>query len=237
MIYAIGFLFLLIVLLKVAFQTSKYPEKGVWVAILDTLFIPLRFLRIGPFKDGKISLDAIMKSVMIETKLSDFGDLSFVESFKLITESTLQKSLTFSNIGYIMAYAEYTTNLTRRVQLIEYVKKAPEVLDISIKSPVFVFGLGRSGTTLIHRLLSLDPAVRSPKLWELAMPVPGVHWTGSKEPFIEDVAKRAAIVKGKIKMRDFLGESASVTSISSYVPMLIFCLVAKCRRQDAGEVP
>jgi hypothetical protein len=205
MILVFLFLVLVVVLIKIIAQTAKYPEKGVWVAVLDTLFIPLRLLRIGPFKDGKISLDVIMKSVMKETKLSDFGDLSFVESFKVITESALQKSLTFSNIGYIMAFAEYTTNLTRRVQLIDYLKKAPEVLVIPIKSPVFVFGLGRSGTTLIHRLLSLDPAVRSPKLWELMMPVPGVHWTGNKEPFMADRERRAAIVKGKVKMRDFLG--------------------------------
>ncbi len=231
MIFVLLFLFLVAIVMKVIVQTSKYPEKGVWVAVLDTMFIPLRFLKIGPFKDGKISLDAVMKSVMKETKLSDFGDLSFVDSFKVITESALQKSLTFSNIGYIMAFAEYTTNLTRRVQLIDYVKKAPEVLNIPIKSPVFVFGLGRSGTTLIHRLLSLDPAVRSPKLWELMMPVPGVHWTGSKEPFIEDSKRRAAIVKGKIKMRDFLGEAF----LSPSTPFRFMYLY--CRRQDIGEVP
>jgi hypothetical protein len=41
-----------------------------------------------------------------------------------------------------------------------------------VTAPVFVTGLGRSGTTLLHELLSLDPAVRAPRLWELMYSVP-----------------------------------------------------------------
>jgi hypothetical protein len=41
-----------------------------------------------------------------------------------------------------------------------------------IRDPIFVVGLPRTGTTYLHRLLSLDPHARAPKTYELFDPVP-----------------------------------------------------------------
>ena len=41
-----------------------------------------------------------------------------------------------------------------------------------IEAPIFVTGLGRSGTTLLHELLMQDPANRVPLLWETFASVP-----------------------------------------------------------------
>jgi hypothetical protein len=42
-----------------------------------------------------------------------------------------------------------------------------------VRAPVFVLGLPRTGTTFLHRLLSLDPASRCPQTYELFDP--GAH--------------------------------------------------------------
>jgi hypothetical protein len=42
-----------------------------------------------------------------------------------------------------------------------------------VNAPVFVLGLPRTGTTFLHRLLSLDPASRCPLTYELFDP--GAH--------------------------------------------------------------
>jgi hypothetical protein len=41
-----------------------------------------------------------------------------------------------------------------------------------IKAPVIITGLPRSGTTLLHRLLSEDPNTRSPYTFEMEVPIP-----------------------------------------------------------------
>jgi Sulfotransferase family len=54
----------------------------------------------------------------------------------------------------------------------EYLKSRPELLNRPIKRPVFVFGIPRTGTTLLNNLLAADPNRRSPLSWEIDDPVP-----------------------------------------------------------------
>jgi hypothetical protein len=56
--------------------------------------------------------------------------------------------------------------------------------------PVFIISGGRTGSTLLHRLLALDPGLRAPKLWEL------------RHPFAADAeARRAAIASAEALLR------------------------------------
>jgi hypothetical protein len=48
----------------------------------------------------------------------------------------------------------------------------PEVADVEIKQPLFILGLPRCGTSLLHALMESDPAVRAPLQWEVAYPSP-----------------------------------------------------------------
>jgi hypothetical protein len=45
------------------------------------------------------------------------------------------------------------------------------VFDIQIKDPVFIIGNPRTGSTLFHNLISVDPLTRSPMLWEMKHPM------------------------------------------------------------------
>jgi hypothetical protein len=48
----------------------------------------------------------------------------------------------------------------------------PEIAQHEIRSPLFVLGLPRTGTTFLHTLLSADPENRAPLTWEVMEPSP-----------------------------------------------------------------
>jgi hypothetical protein len=62
--------------------------------------------------------------------------------------------------------------LANRLKVTDYLDRRPELLHRPIERPVFVFGIPRTGTTLLSNLLAADPARRSPLTWEIDDPVP-----------------------------------------------------------------
>jgi hypothetical protein len=62
--------------------------------------------------------------------------------------------------------------LANRLKTTDYLKQRPQLLERPIDRPVFVFGIPRTGTTLLSNLLAADPARRSPLTWEIDDPVP-----------------------------------------------------------------
>ena len=178
------------------------------MAALNLCLNPMRILKLPPFHSGgKVDIIAIMGECSKSLGLSDFGDKSFVDDYIAITEYDLYKSLTFHNLGLIMAMKEFRVVVSRRLQLIDYLKKTPAVLQVPVKSPVFVFGLGRSGTTFIHRLLALDPTFRAPLLWEHMNPVPHVTASSSTQAdFDADRQQRQSTMEKHIASLKFLGD-------------------------------
>jgi hypothetical protein len=75
------------------------------------------------------------------------------------------------------AFVQQTRNaivkaLADRLATTAYLEGRPELLNRPIHRPVFVFGIPRTGTTLLSNLLAADPARRSPLAWEIDDPVP-----------------------------------------------------------------
>lgn len=64
------------------------------------------------------------------------------------------------------------TLLARRLKVHDYLSKRPDLLKREIKNPIFVFGMPRTGTTLLSNLFAADPGLRSPLTWEIDDPVP-----------------------------------------------------------------
>lgn len=62
--------------------------------------------------------------------------------------------------------------LTLRLKTTAYLDSHPGLLRRPIERPVFVFGIPRTGTTLLSNLLAADPVRRSPLTWEIDEPVP-----------------------------------------------------------------
>jgi hypothetical protein len=185
-----------------------YPEKSLFYCFLNACMFPLRLLKLGPFKHGKVTLEKAMKYAMKKTKLQDFGSTTFTDSYALMTNAPAHRALKLTNLGHIMYRLELNMSMCRRLKFIQYLKDVPAVKDVKVPTPVFVMGLPRTGTTFLHRLLSLDPQVRAPLLWELLSPVPTYTGAPDAKAFAEDREKRAKFVRKLIADREKMGDHA-----------------------------
>jgi Sulfotransferase family len=63
-------------------------------------------------------------------------------------------------------------DLRRLQEIADDRARHPEIADVQIKQPMFILGLPRCGTSLLHALIGNDPQVRTPLQWEVAYPSP-----------------------------------------------------------------
>lgn len=169
-----------------------------------------------------------MPLVTSETTLTDFGDLAFCSAYQQ-GRDLIPATAKFTNLGELLAIADFRLHLTRRAKVVAYLKHHPQVLQVPIQRPIFVFGLGRSGTSFLHRLLSLDPKVRSPKLWELMRPAPPA---GLLDPLqlAEDRKKRRDNVQAEVIEQVFfwlgVGEMERFHELGTDLPEECFLAMA-----------
>jgi hypothetical protein len=204
------FSFLSFTLLLAVLRKQRYPEKSFFFCLLNVILSPMRMFKLGPYKQGELTLEKAMKYASKRTKLHDFGDLSFSHSYNAIINTETHRQLKLTNIGYLVYQIELNQTMVRRLKFIQYLKDCPQVLQIPIRSPVFVLGLPRTGTTFLHQLLSLDPSVRAPKLWELLASVPKIRgdYKSNPEGFQKDCNWRAKAIRKLIDQRNMMGDNS-----------------------------
>src|SRR5690606_32894654 len=87
---------------------------------------------------------------------------------------------------------ELVVSLLENLLLLERERAAtPAIESARIAAPVFVVGLPRTGTTLLHGLLAEDPANRAPATWEVMYPA-----TPAEPAAIERARRRTAVRLG-----------------------------------------
>jgi hypothetical protein len=84
--------------------------------------------------------------------------------------------------AWITAYLSFIRDLDRH----------PEIAAVAIEQPVFIAGLGRTGSTLLHNLLALAPEARAPRLWEILTPSPPLPDDAPAAPRIAIARQRLA---------------------------------------------
>jgi hypothetical protein len=117
------------------------------------------------------SLDtaALLARAQAETGLSDWGDDTFTTRFGLAVAHI--NSIPMDGAGRTAAAENIHWLLTDRLKFFEDFKRYPlseEVID----HPMFATGEPRSGTTLMHALISVDPDARALRFWEVMHPSP-----------------------------------------------------------------
>tara|TARA_R110002124_G_scaffold79785_5_gene211778 strand:+ start:419 stop:1633 length:1215 start_codon:yes stop_codon:yes gene_type:complete len=118
-----------------------------------------------------LSLDKLLQTAMANTGLSDFGEDDFRQPLALLLDS-LEKEADLSLLGRIIARGDLVRTLENRLGFVELFKQHPEIAGQRIERPIFVVGPPRSGTTIFHDLLVMDPDNRVPLTWETARPLP-----------------------------------------------------------------
>jgi len=113
--------------------------------------------------------DELVATAMTSTGLHDFGGDTWRPHFGVLVGS-LRNEARLTVAGRLVARTELLRALRQRLLLTARWNNDPTILDEPIIDPVFVVGTGRSGTSILHELLSLDPSNRTPGTWELLHP-------------------------------------------------------------------
>ncbi len=115
--------------------------------------------------------DELIEEAQRATGLTEFDSNSFREGLDVIVADVNQGEERPPQLLGRLRYG-LVKALGDRLKVWDALKQRPELLERPIKTPLFVFGLPRTGTTLLNNLLAADPHRRSPLKWELDDPVP-----------------------------------------------------------------
>ncbi len=97
--------------------------------------------------------------------------IEFLDELRALTKS-LESEARLNLIGRIVTQQDILRLIQTQIRITKTLEQNPEILKQEIRSPVFVVGLPRTGTTILLALLAQDPAHRPLLLWEGLDPVP-----------------------------------------------------------------
>ena len=183
------------------------PDKPWITCILNVFLLPLKKLRIGPFKH-KFDAASALRGAMKACKVTNVGsDSKFLENYTDILHGPAFTSSEFCCLGLISAQKELVEAFKRRLRGQQFLDSHLDDMNVPMKRPIFVVGLPRTGTTFLHRLLSLDPNCRAPLTWELFSPYPLTSSSDLEELNADRINRRKYTDKNIKQMQQFGGES------------------------------
>ncbi len=103
--------------------------------------------------------------------LDDFGQGDFFEPLTRLLESC-HRDAELNLMGKIALRTDTLHCLRNRLLLQRDRRIHPEIANEQIQAPLFIVGLPRTGTTILHTLLMADPQHRAPLTWEVMEPFP-----------------------------------------------------------------
>lgn len=126
-----------------------------------------------------LDAQSLLEEARMQTQLTDFGDATLPERFGKAID--FLNSLGLDAAGEAAAASVSVGLLESRLRFFEDFKRVPIAAE-KIERPIFATGQGRSGTTLLHALLSVDPNGRSLRFWEVMEPSPPPGLAGPDDP-------------------------------------------------------
>jgi Sulfotransferase family len=113
----------------------------------------------------------LLRAAQSNTGLSDWGaDLSFRKGLGVFIDAAEQMHAPPQFYDAVRGRVIHV--LETRLRLVEDARQHPEIELQRIDRPIAVIGLPRTGTTITYDLLTLDPATRAPREFELFYPWP-----------------------------------------------------------------
>jgi hypothetical protein len=118
-----------------------------------------------------INSSSVLAEAQKITGLSDTGGDDYQAGLEKLVYA-FNNEAALSQIGRVAAKSTLVDSMVTRLQIIDYVKKHPEIREQKIERPIFILGLPRTGTTILHSIVAEDPDNRAPLMWEMSAPYP-----------------------------------------------------------------
>jgi hypothetical protein len=161
--------------------------------------LPIRVLNQGGaaleklgLRSKRLSAQALIEKAQRRCRLDDFGDGDFSEALSRLLDGC-HREAQLNVIGKMAARSDVVRILCNRLLLMRDRRLYPEIGQQKIREPLFIVGLPRSGTTLLHILLAADPAHRAPLTWEVMSPSPPT--SQDRQQRIQQASKNLAALR------------------------------------------
>jgi len=118
-----------------------------------------------------LSAAQLIEKAKRRAQLEDFGGPDFFEPLSRLLESCHLEGC-LNVIGKLALKNDVVRILCNRLFLERDRHRYSDIARQQVREPLFIVGLPRSGTTLLHTLLATDPAHRVPLTWEVMSPSP-----------------------------------------------------------------
>lgn len=142
-----------------------------------------------------LSEQALLDAARRETGFDRFGDESFRPGLRALLAS-LQSEADLNPFGRLAARKRIVGSLKNLLWANACFEAHPEILQRKIVAPIVIVGPHRSGTTRLHRMLSVDPRLQHLQTWEGFNPAPRPGM-----PDLDRAARRAEVEKALASYR------------------------------------
>jgi len=160
-----------------------------------------------------LEVDALVERARGATGLDDFGD--FDGDFRARLENlvgAIEETAELNVVGRLMTRQEIQRALVARLLLTRQRAIEPAIARERIEAPIVIAGPARSGTSILHELLWLDPNARCPLAYESLFPVPPAALAGAEEQ------RRVAECEQEL-WSDVQPEFATIHELAAHLPM------------------
>jgi hypothetical protein len=152
----------------------------------------------GETMSGQSALDpgALLAEARRETGLEHFDGPPIEEPLERLTQA-LNTEARLNDVGRHVWHARILGTLVTRLRAREWFGQHPEILEERLPPVIVILGLARTGTTLLHRLLAVDPRVYTAAWWECRFPVPAADDVAGTQRIAAAKAEIAAILEAQ----------------------------------------
>ena len=128
---------------------------------------------VGSLGFGKAHLDpeTLVCTALRRSGRREFRDASFLPALRLLLECC-EREADLSVFGRQATKWDVLRCLSNLLRFEAAEDLNPGILGEKIDRPIFITGLPRSGTTLLHSLLTVDSSLRVPRCWQTISPYP-----------------------------------------------------------------
>jgi hypothetical protein len=136
--------------------------------------------------------ESVLAAARRAAGVDDFGDESFREPLREVLRG-LEREARLTLVGRIAARQDVIGLLVTRLRMRQDRLRHPAIAAEKVEKPLFIVGLPRTGSTLLHHLLAQDPESRVAQAWEVMSPSPPPEAARyATDPRIERAARQLA---------------------------------------------
>jgi hypothetical protein len=118
-----------------------------------------------------LSAPVLLAEARRRTGREDFGNPSFLTGLEALLPS-LEHEAALHDMGRMIVREDLLRLLANRLEMQAIFAANPAITARRIERPLFIVGLPRTGSSILHELLAQDPENRTPMTWEVKFPVP-----------------------------------------------------------------